>query len=390
MSQYRAATSEFVQNAKGVIGPVDMLKMALAGGDTSDIEFATDVLARAADSYAGNTAKYERFGFDEIAATPDSALPKRERVVSDLLASALVDLQVANTLIVAGRAAKETPELTSLADLETTTDQMNSLINLIALPLGKAVDVPAERARFGFDEVPSPAPAGASQDLATAKANFEKSHTEVLKVLVTETKNVLQAAFKGVADLDEQKMAEAIGMLGQTAGQLPRIGTLITKGLTLAVQALQKLSKLLGSENVETLRQKAQEILAQIKAGGDLLDQFLTSSYGVAKAQEHVRTRLNETSAAIGQIDRGTKRFADLQTRFAEQMALLTRIVNGLNTGKRFVGFLLPPVAAVLLFGTFYLVAMNYAVFAGIDFADSTKLLNWVKGVITITEETLA
>jgi hypothetical protein len=63
MNGYREATAGFVQGAKGVVGAANMLRTAVAGGDTSDIEFASEILASAAESYAGNTSRYERFRF---------------------------------------------------------------------------------------------------------------------------------------------------------------------------------------------------------------------------------------------------------------------------------------------------------------------------------------
>jgi hypothetical protein len=73
MSAYREATGDFVQSAKGVVGAVDMLRTALAGGDQTDVDFAADVLGKAADAYSGNAEKYQRMGFDEIASTPEAA-----------------------------------------------------------------------------------------------------------------------------------------------------------------------------------------------------------------------------------------------------------------------------------------------------------------------------
>lgn len=260
MDGYRETAGDFVQSAKGVIGAVDMLKTAVAGGDPDDIDFAVDIVAKAADSYTGSTARYERFGFDELAATPKTTLPKRERMTSDLLASALLDLQVANALITAGQSAEKPAQPASLADLEAATSQLNSLTNVVALPLGKAVDTPAPAVRFGFDEVPAAAPIAPSADLATAKANFEKHATELLDTLVAESKKVVQGGFTGIKDLDMTKIAEAIGMLGKTALELPRVGRLISKGLALAIQAMGKITKLLGTENAEALREKAQKL----------------------------------------------------------------------------------------------------------------------------------
>ncbi len=391
MDGYTVAASEFVQSAKGVVGAVDMLKTAISGGDQGDVDFAADILAEAADRYAGNTAKYRQIGFDAIAAAPVTARPKRERVAGDLLASALVDLNVANTLVIAGLAADpKTFKPESLQDLDVAASQLGTLTNVVGLPLGRAVDVPSQAARFGFDEVAAAKPTVASQDLPTAKGTYEKRVAEVLAGLVAETKKVISAAFETVSTLSAKELAEAIGILGDTASELPQLGKLIVKGATLALQALQKVTQMLGSENAEALRKKAKEIIDQVKQGGDVLDKFLTYSYGVTDTKKLVQGLLAATPADVARIDSGTRRLADLQTRFSEQMVIVSRIVKALSMGKSVVGMLLPQVMAVLLFGAFYLLAMDYSVLAGMDFADSAGVLDFVDGVVKISVSTLA
>jgi hypothetical protein len=389
MSNYEEATLGFVQGTKGVLSAADMLKTAAAGGDPGDIEFAAQLLAKAADDYTGNTAQYERFGLDELALTPDTDLPRRERMASDILASALVDLEVGSTLIVAGQVAGETDEPGTVEDLDTATNQLRYVADAVSLPMGRDPRAPVTHARFGLDEVAAPAPFAASADVATAKASYEKHVTEVLESLVEETEKVFKIAFQGIVDLDDEDVAAAIASLGETVGVLPKVGKLVTKGLQLAAQALEKLTSLIGKDNLDALKKKASEIIEKVKQGGEPLAKFLNYSYGVENAKLQIEGRLARTTADAAAIDSGTKKLADLQARFAEQMAMLTRIAKTLNTSKKLVSKLLPDVAAVVLFGSFYLVAMDYAVLAGMDYADTTTLITFVEGILKISEATL-
>ena len=79
MTNYREATTSFVNSAKGVVGAVDMLKAAIAGGDPEDIKFTTELVTGAADNYLGNTETYQRRGLDEIATPqPRPSLNRKE------------------------------------------------------------------------------------------------------------------------------------------------------------------------------------------------------------------------------------------------------------------------------------------------------------------------
>jgi len=385
---YRDATTDFVRSTQSIIGAVDMLKTAIAGGDSGDIQFATGVLSRAADEYAGNTAQYARLGFEEISAAPETALPQREHVATDLLASALLDLGMANTLI-ASQIAAESPSPATLADLEEASGELHSLASAVALPLGKEIEPASPAARFGFEEVASVRPRAASADLPTAKASFEQQVLQMFDTLVGGTKKVIQVAFKEVADLDQAQIAEAIGRVGRTAGDLPQVGRLVTKGLMFFIQALEKITGLIGSANVNALQEQARALLKQIEQGGSMLDQFLNYSYGVAATKERVKGLLGTTTADVERVNDGTQRLAALQVRFAEQMAIVGRLVSGLNLTRKLAARLLPGAVVDILLGSFYIAAMDYAVLAGMDYADTTTLITLVAGVVKIMEETL-
>ena len=171
MSKYGQASLDYVNSAKGIVSAANMLKIAIGGGDQGDIDFAVDALTNAASEYTGRASEQEQLGFDEIAQTLDVDLPKKERVAGDLLVSTLTDLEVANTLFVAGSTVGETTEPETLENLERAASQLDDLTRLLD-PLGEDVRVPTERARFGFDEVVAPAEEVVSLDRGKAKSNY--------------------------------------------------------------------------------------------------------------------------------------------------------------------------------------------------------------------------
>ena len=126
MNKYSEVSSNYVNSAKGVASASNMLRIAVGGGDKGDIDFAVEALFNAASEYSGNSIEQEQFAFDEISQTPEYDLPKKERVAGDILVSTLTDLEVANTLFVAGRTVGETAEPTSLENLEEATSNINN------------------------------------------------------------------------------------------------------------------------------------------------------------------------------------------------------------------------------------------------------------------------
>lgn len=386
MTNYREATSSFVNSAKGVVGSVDMLKAAIAGGNPEDIGFASDLVANAADRYLGNTETYQRSGFDEIATSSIETGLKQERVAGDLLAGALVDLNVANTIMTVARAA-ETPDPESIDDLEVNAERLNSLVTAVALPLGRSVETPVLTARFGLDEAPTPVIAQTSNTIVAAKANYEQQVTEVFTVLVAKSKEVVLTTLESIKGLDLEKLLATLGSVGQMAAKLPQLSKLVAKAVAIVLQAMEKISDLLGiGKHIEAIRTLARKVREYTQDPTKPIEELLELSYRASESKKFVRELLEKTSAAMDSIDEGTKQLAQLRTKFAEQMTLLTNIVSGANTAKRLINFFSPEAATLPFFGSFYVLAIAYAVLAGMDFADSGGSLNVVHGVVRISE----
>jgi hypothetical protein len=158
----------------------------------------------------------------------------------------------------------------------------------------------------------------------------------------------------------------------------------------LITQALQKLVHLLGPESIELLQEEARQLITQLRNKTSLLDEFLVHIYRVDETKSYVLNLLRETKTDVVHLYDGSQELVELHSRFAEQMILISRMVAVLNISKGVAEFILPKATTMAIFGAFYLVAMDYAVLAGMDFADSALLFNFVPGVISISEATLA
>lgn len=396
MAINRSATLDFVQSARGVVGALDMVKTAIAGGDPGDINFAIELLDRSADSYLGSSGKFERFGFDERAAVHDTAAAEYERLEEELLASALLDAQVGNSLIAAGLATGEPATAPSLDNLEVARDQLDELAQAVGLPLGRSPEARTGNIRFGFDELPSVELPGASENVSQAKKKYEEQCRAFLNTLLEETRKVISEAVKGLESLDVNEIGEAFGLLKRTAAELPsqgelisKISALVSKGYTLFKRAYDKILRLLGEKNTDLIHEKAQEVFGMIRSGESGKDPFIRLSFGLNRFEERLKELLEKTSAEAAMIDLGARQVGELRARLAARMALLRRLALSANWGGRITGLFLPKLVDAPFFGAFFLLLLAYTVLTGMDFADTIPQPKFVDGVVIITERTL-
>jgi len=404
MSTYPADTRDFLKSTRGVIGAVDMLRTALSGGDAGEIDFATESLAGTVDNYAGRTTAYSNFGFDELA-RPALDQARREQVHEDLLAGALVDLEVANTLITAGRVAGESGETMPVETLDEARQQLETVTNAVAKPIEAKTQAAPGAARFGFDETPRPPAVTPSASDAEARTNYAKQSNALLDDLAVETKKVIQEAASILKKLEPDKLGNALDLVGKTLQGLPQIGKLISKGLELVSNAIGKITSLIGDKNIGLVKDKAREVYEKIKGSGDQIDQFLAYSYGKTKTSQYIQNKLDHSTAAAARIDAGAQKLSGLQTRFAERMIFTQRIIKvekdiyaGLLTACEAVALVpslnitIPATVvplATLVVASSCLVVVGYAVLTGMDCADTAKVFAFMPGIITITDATL-
>lgn len=389
MNEYWKATVDLMESSKRVISAGDMLQTALTKGESSDVGFTSDLLARTAYDYACHTVSYERFSF-EIMATAAQGTEMSQQHTSNLLINILLDLKVANLLMMASQVTGETIGPATVDELETAICWLESLVERVALPLTWTAETPATPVYFAFVEIPIAPLVHATPDLAVAKANFQRQVDEILATLVAQTKGIVQAGWEAVKGLDQEQLIAAIAQISRMDPQAPQIGPLVKQSLNLTTHALRKLTHLLGLGSTELLQEEGRQLSSRLLDKTVVLDEFLVHTYRVAETKSYVLNLLRQSKTDLSHLTEGSKQLAELHHRFAEQMAIVNRILTVLHTGQALAEFAMPKATAMALFGAFYLVAMDYAVLSGMDFADSALLFNFVPGVISISETTLA
>lgn len=386
MNEYWKTTVDLMESSKRVINAVDMVQTALTEGASSEVAFASDLLARTAYDYAGYTDHYERLSLERMmAATPETKI--QQQLTSNLLINILLDLKVSNLLMITSQVTGETIGPATIDELETATCWLETLVERVALPLTWAAETPATPVYFAFVEIPLMSPIHPAHDLATAKANFQRQVDEILATLVAQSKDVLQAGWEAVKDLDQAQIIRAIGEIGHT--RAPHLSQLAKQGFNLTSHALQKLIRLLGPESTELLQEESRQLSVDFLDKRVVLDEFLAHTYRIAETKYYIINLLRQSKTGLSHLTEGSKQLTELHHRFAEQVTIVNRILTALHTGQALAEFAIPKAMSSALFGAFYLVAMDYVVLTGMDFADSALLFNFVPGVISISETTL-
>ncbi|MGH9937354.1 MAG: hypothetical protein ACREAM_13995, partial [Blastocatellia bacterium] len=101
-------SSDYVLGAESVLTAGRRLQSALStGASPAKMEYVIAGLEQAAEMQNNGGAAYHNFMFSELTTTSETEKATRERIMEDVLASVLTDLQVANVLMAAGQAVGE-------------------------------------------------------------------------------------------------------------------------------------------------------------------------------------------------------------------------------------------------------------------------------------------
>jgi hypothetical protein len=378
-----------LQGSRSVAESADFLSVAVRSGDRRHVEEAVDDLLAAYDGYTGKaTAFNSRFGFDEVAklAVPE----ERDQGTANSLAGALIDLQVAVVLCRTAQAASETDARVDAGELDEAIATLNETIKAIEGPSG----APPGTTRFAFDEVAaSKLPESfRSPDLPSAKATYRNQVKTLYDTLLTETTALLVGAFKEVSRLDADTIGEALKTIVGPVGSLPG-GGLAARALDALKRALDTLKGFLGPALVGKIEERIAKIVSEIRKGENPLQVSLKYAYGYDQGQKDIATWLDTSRTDLAAIDKGTQALAELRQGMVQAFTLLKRISAGIGglggplkwILQRFGGTL--PID--LLMGGAYFLVIDIALLRGMDYADTSRIFNWVDGVVTISKRTL-
>ena len=370
--------SLYVENTESVLHAARLLRRALQGTDREALEQAVERLERAAVEQ-----QTEAMAFDETFASEDESARELDPDVAlnITLAKLRADIDVGNVLIAAGTASGEEGIARDPSVLDEPLHQLESSSDI----LSRAVTQRATRVEdLAFaDEAASGV---VFVDLPTAKAAFPASVGETLDALTRETGSVVSAAFSALAKIDEQKVLEALGSIGGTLQQLPRVGRLLRQGIEKVFAAVAALVRLVGNDAVTAVRERIEKLWQQVR-DGEHTTRALEWAFGVGAIRERVDEVLKSPRVSRDLIETAAAQLKALEKGFAETSRTAAAVASGLAATGTLLAFTpLAGPALALTMASAYFLLVAVIVIIGMDYADSERVLRRVRGVSGIVE----
>ncbi|HEU0141796.1 MAG TPA: hypothetical protein VFQ79_18885 [Bryobacteraceae bacterium] len=364
-----AFVDDVLGSNKAVLTAAAGLKRAIESSDPARVQFAVRDLEQAAslreiDSETGGFRFATRPASADLSGTPAGPAP-----IPETLVAVLSDLQTANVLMAAGTLTGEveapgTPQLNAaVADLEITTQSSTVRVQ--------------GAAGFGFagETLPEPSP-----DVPSALTQFQARCEEALKMLVEQVRGVLNSIIEKLSGLDKDKVLDALNRIGQSAG-LPNFGRLYQKAIDIIGRALETLRSLLGEGAVTFVREKATAFWNGLTSG-KLIEDLLAHLFDVSGVKQRIAAIAARQDLEIAPLDTASGDLAGLEEKLKRTMSTLGAIATAIGTAAALLA--LAPISgqtlAVITAGAYVLV-LAAAVVIGMDYADSEKVVQRVRGI---------
>jgi hypothetical protein len=343
---------------------------APASRRAAEIRKAKEWLISAADEHEGEATKTRHQMFAEI-----EVEEQPEHLLSDVMATILSDLHVANTLMAAGNVTQE-----------TDADPNPELLNQAVFELQDTDFLHEEMERlFAFSAEPKK-----SKDLASARDSFRRSGDEALDRLISAAKDASGSLITAMKKVDGQKLLGALSGLSGPLDDLPKTGNLFRKGIEKIQQAFDLLRRMLDSQLVIEVKAKLAELWSKIETGtwGDAL---LGWTFNASAVRELLSKAAAVDDVCADRLDRATDSFGPLVETFTIEMKWAKTITSAVSFASGLLVLVgVTAGSSVLFLAGAYLSILTAILLMGRDSAGSGKLFHGNRGVRSIGEALLA
>ena len=380
----------YVQQTKAVADAGRLLQNFLNEAEATR-DYAVEQLAEAAEQQTRQSADYRAFMFSEMAQAPeDKAIGAQ--ATEEVLAGALAEVRVADVLIAAGRAVGETGEQPqphlldeALNRLEDTTQNFKQAL------VGAKVADAESMGHLSFAEPTAGTTVVKSADLDHAKDAYRTQSASALKTVVEESHGVVTSVIETITKSEiGGKALDVLAGLGNQLLNLPQLATfgrLVRQGLEKLNNAIDALLNLVGNDALKQVKEKLAELWDKFSGGKDVLTQVLEHLFGITTTEAKIEAVCKLDGLILNKVDQGSADLQELAARYKGQMKLAKGIASGVAVVAPFVIWLSganPGVVLGVAFACVIIVAV--VVLLGMDYADSGRILQRVRGVGEITE----
>ena len=373
---YQTTAQAYVDGVRALFAPAPAPK-----GERGTLEAAiAPDLASQADDLVAVSAELTRAAEGRLS---DEDPQVRQQAANQLLAKALVDLEVSFQMLEAAERAEEGGVVRSAAlEAERSIRLAGPREEYLHILLGQ----PAAMAK-GFERGPVAPP-----DVPTARLQLTQSAADALDLISSRASRTGQAALVGLLGLGMSEVAQAAGVVGmdiaQALGQAEKVTRLYNLFRDYAVQAYESLVALLGPQLAQTAAQKVVEWVEDVKEG-EQFGRLLERLYQTEQTGQQVKLLVADSEAELAAFVATLEKVDGLDEDFKQKIDLSEKLLKV----HKFLA--LVPAAALpqgrLLTAAAYLVLGGYVVLAGADYVDAQRLerLDRVPGVRQVVEANL-
>ncbi|HTG17448.1 MAG TPA: hypothetical protein VK747_19520 [Blastocatellia bacterium] len=319
--------------------------------------------------------------FSELDTAAEGDKQKRERVMEDVLAGVLTDLNVANVLMAAGQTLGEMGQKAGANVLDEALLRLENTTRIIEQSLPVPLSIGAEPGRFGFAEAAAELIVADSADLPSAIEGFRKRSNETLDDFVDQAKGVAVSIVAGLSKLDASKVLEALSGLGEKIEELPKVGRLFSQGIKKLQSAVDALMRLLGNDLLKKVKEQVGKIWNGFK-DGKYVSAPLEWAFGIEGAKKEIEAALLSQGLNQQTLDEASNAVAKLRISFKENMGMLSGVVSAVSLAGTLL-FIVPAIGQPLTLAaaSIYVVILGAVVLIGMDYTDSGTVLKRIHGV---------
>ena len=315
--------------------------------------------------------------------TPVEDKSKQERLTEDILASTLLQIQTGNVLMAAGQNIGEDAAKADPSNLDKATLQMNATILELERASKTSLAARAVPGRYRFDGEPpaSSYQMTASKNLSSAIESFSSRADATLTSIVVESEAALMSTIDAISNLHLEDIEKIISAGIPNKLNLPKAKWLIGKGIAMIDKAFSTLTKLMGSESLRKVEDKVKEAWKEITAG-KYANKFLERLLGVDASRDMVVLKASSGQLEKKALDKATEELAQLETKYKENMTLMKGILSAVILAGSILAWAalaLPNIELSIV--VLYIIICSIILLLGIDYADSGKILQRVRGV---------
>lgn len=374
------AASDYLRETRNVLRAGEWLRDVMETSEEA-VDDAVRRLEEAAHEQETTSSRFQARGFATLeAAQGDVELTAEE--LESVISGVVAEVGVAKVLIAAGRVVGEAGEPGDASELNEALYQLEEQTR-------KLEQGSASPDRLSFSELDTSTKTFDSPDLDSAVATFRAEATGALSGLVTDAAEVTTSVLAELEKLDRANVVAGLKGLGERIEPLAKVGRLLRRGLTKLEQAIDALIRIVGSEALARVRERAAALWQKITATNDPLEAVLRWAFQVGDAEAEVERVASSAQLDGEALDAASSAVAALRVRFRRTAEVLKQAVAALATALAVAGLVavfVPgllaqlPVASALAYG----VVLGVVLLIGLDYADSGGWLGRVDGIRTV------